>query len=286
MTLAPSAAQASATARPIPRPAPVTAMTFPSRRPTGGSVPDAPSDSVRPYDPVPEVDDPGTECAGLEELEVQPALALGEERNATAYQHRVDLGPVLVDQTQGSRLDGECRAADCDVALGRLSSQPPDLLRQAARDQTGIALNRRHRGGEHHLRQRCPERGPLEPRVIERWVLVGGLPVEHRLVQPTSQEGDSDLSYLLDGEAKEVLVGPCPVEAAIGSAYVTVQRDAHRIGHGAGQKSSSTKASTTGTRISALRRALAPVWPRKSLPSLRGRSGMRRAGLAPVRRRR
>src|SRR2546429_6455513 len=57
---------------------------------------------------------------------------------------------VFVDQTQRGRLGGESRAADRDVALPRLSSQPLDLLRQAAGGQAGIALHRRQRGGEHH----------------------------------------------------------------------------------------------------------------------------------------
>src|SRR3954452_3840769 len=60
MMLAPAAAQASATARPIPRPAPVTAMTFPSRRPTGGSVPVDPSDSVPAAEMVMETGAPRT----------------------------------------------------------------------------------------------------------------------------------------------------------------------------------------------------------------------------------
>ena len=38
-------------------------------------------------------------------------------------------------------------------------SQPLDLLAKAARSQAGIALHRRQRGGEHHLRQRVPDRG-------------------------------------------------------------------------------------------------------------------------------
>ena len=42
---------------------------------------------------------------------MHPAPALGKERNATANQHRVDPGPVLVDQTQRGRLGGESRAA-------------------------------------------------------------------------------------------------------------------------------------------------------------------------------
>src|SRR5262245_40978416 len=53
--------------------------------------------------PVAEVDDARPEGAGLDEFEIHPALALRKERNATAHQHRVDPGPVLVDQTQRGR---------------------------------------------------------------------------------------------------------------------------------------------------------------------------------------
>ena len=111
---------------------------------------------------VAEVDDFRAEGAGLDEFESHPALALGKERNATANQHRVDPGPVLVDQTQRSRLCGESRATDRDVALLRLGSEPLDLFRQAAGRQAGIALHRRQRGGKHHLWKRLPDRGPLE----------------------------------------------------------------------------------------------------------------------------
>src|ERR671919_2540682 len=92
---------------------------------------------------VAEIDDSRAEGAGLDEFEIHPALALGKERNATADQHRVDHGPVLVDETQRGRLGGERRAADRDFALPRRGSQPLDLLRQAAGGQAGIALNRR-----------------------------------------------------------------------------------------------------------------------------------------------
>ena len=42
--------------------------------------------------------------------------------------------------------------------------------------------------------ERLPDRGPLEHRVAERSILVCGLPVQHRLVQPSSQQVDADLS--------------------------------------------------------------------------------------------
>src|SRR6186713_2552406 len=53
---------------------------------------------------VAEIDDSRAEGAGLDEFEIHPAVAPGKERNATADQHRVDHGPILVDQTQGGRL--------------------------------------------------------------------------------------------------------------------------------------------------------------------------------------
>src|SRR5439155_12493330 len=92
---------------------------------------------------VAEVDDSRAEGAVLDEFEIHPALALGKERDATANQHRVDHGPVLVDQIQGGRLGGESGAADRDVALPRRGSQPLNLLRQAAGGEAGIALHRR-----------------------------------------------------------------------------------------------------------------------------------------------
>jgi pimeloyl-ACP methyl ester carboxylesterase len=140
-----------------------------------------------------------------------------------AGQHRVDPGPVLVDQVQRGRLGGESRAADRDVALARLGSQPLDLLRHAAGGQAGMALHRRQRGGEHHLRERLPERGPLEHGVVERWILVGGLPVQHRLVQPSSQQVDADLPDLVGDEAEDLLVGRRPVEAAVRPGDVAVK---------------------------------------------------------------
>ncbi len=63
------------------------------------------------------------------------------KRSATADQHRVDPGPVLVDQIQRGRLGGESRAADRDVALSWLRSQPLDFLGEAAGGQAGIALH-------------------------------------------------------------------------------------------------------------------------------------------------
>lgn len=47
---------------------------------------------------VAEMDACRAEGAGLDELEVHPALTLEEARSATADQHRVDHDPPLVDR--------------------------------------------------------------------------------------------------------------------------------------------------------------------------------------------
>ena len=52
---------------------------------------------------VAEVGDSRAEGAGPGEFEIHPAPALGKERNATANQHRVDPGPVLVDPVTALR---------------------------------------------------------------------------------------------------------------------------------------------------------------------------------------
>src|SRR5262245_25700253 len=69
--------------------------------------------------PVPEVGDARAERPVLDELQIHPALVLREERHAAADQHRVDPGPVLVDQIQRGGLGCERRAADRDAALAR-----------------------------------------------------------------------------------------------------------------------------------------------------------------------
>src|SRR4051795_5836289 len=91
-------------------------------------------------DAVTEVGDARAEGAALDELEIHSALALRKERNPATDQHRIDLGPVLVDQVQRGRLGSQSRAADRDVAGRRLGPQPRDLLREPAGSEPGIAL--------------------------------------------------------------------------------------------------------------------------------------------------
>src|SRR5262249_34358999 len=65
------------------------------------------------------------EGAGLDEFEIHPAPALGKERNATANQHRVDPGPVLVDQTQRGRHGGQSRPPRAMLPSAGSARNPP-----------------------------------------------------------------------------------------------------------------------------------------------------------------
>jgi hypothetical protein len=49
------------------------------------------------------------------------------------------------------------------------------------------------------------------------------LPVQHRLVQLSSQQVDADLSYLVGDEAEDLLVGRRPVEGAVRPGDVAVK---------------------------------------------------------------
>jgi len=48
-------------------------------------------------------------------------------------------------------------------------------------------------------------------------------PVQHRLVQPSSQQVDGDLSYPVRDEAKDLIVGRRPVEVAVRPDDVAVE---------------------------------------------------------------
>src|SRR5215470_1766858 len=104
---------------------------------------------------------------------------------------------------------------------GKKGRPPPTstgktLIRYSSmRRNAGVSLYRRQRGGEHNLRERPPDRGEFERRVVERRVLVGGLPVQHGFVQPSSKQMDSDLAYLVGGQVKDFLVRCHPVEGPV-----------------------------------------------------------------------
>ena len=66
----------------------------------------------------------------------------------------------------------------------------------------------------------------MEIHVVERWILFGGLPVRHRLVEPSSHQVNADLEYFVDAEAKNLLVGRRPVEAAVRPDDVAVSETA------------------------------------------------------------
>ena len=78
---------------------------------------------------------------GLDEFEIDPVLAPGKERSATADQHRIDPHPILVDQTQPRRLGGKRRAADRDGAVTTfLCSQQAAFVNGAAVVDGGASL--------------------------------------------------------------------------------------------------------------------------------------------------
>src|SRR4029450_10188856 len=96
------------------------------------------------------------------------------------------------------------------------SARPPEARRALPCTADSVGANT-------PFGERLPDRGPLELRVVERSILVGGLPVQHRLVQPSSQQVDADLSYLVDPEAKDLLVRRRPVEVAVRPDDVAVK---------------------------------------------------------------
>src|SRR4029453_12950799 len=167
---------------------------------------------------------------------MEPWLALRVEGDTAADHHRMDHGAELVDQTQLGGLAGESGATDPAVAASRLPPQALDLLDQAAGGDPGIPPHGRQRCREHDLREGPPYRSPLEGVEVQRRILVGRLPVQHRLVKPSTQHMRGKLPRLIGPEAKDLLVGRRPVEAAVRARDVSVERDAHRVDHAAHQR--------------------------------------------------
>jgi hypothetical protein len=81
------------------------------------------------------VDHPRGERPRLDELEVDLLAARREVRRAGAEHDRADEQPELVDEAELDRLGGEAGAADRDLALAGLLSQPADLVGEAAPDE-------------------------------------------------------------------------------------------------------------------------------------------------------
>ena len=75
-------------------------------------------------------------------------------------------------------------------------------------------------------------------------VLVDGLPVQHRLVQPSPHQVDPDLPDLVDPEAEDLLVRGRPVEAPVRPDDVAIEGDAHGVRHAAHHEPPRRAAST------------------------------------------
>src|SRR5437867_5226951 len=64
-----------------------------------------------------------------------------------------------------------------------------------------------------------------------RWVLLGRLPIAHRLVQPPPVQVHPQLPCLLVVEPMQLLVRLRPVDLSVGPSDEAVQRHSHRVDH-------------------------------------------------------
>jgi hypothetical protein len=83
--------------------------------------------------------------------------------------------------------------------------------------RAGVALHAAERAAEDDLRDRAPDLGERGPGLVVAQRRLR-LPHEHRLVQPAAQQIGAELAYLLEVEAKQLVAGDRPLEAASRSA--------------------------------------------------------------------
>src|SRR5215211_2982424 len=161
------------------------------------------------------VDDAGAKRPRLDELQVDPLVQRRKVGRAAAQDDRAYEEPALVDQPELHAGGRQTRAADSQV-LAWLFLQLGDLFGNAVPDQPGIALDLLESLREHDLRQVLPNAGELEDVLRGRWVLVGGLPEHHLLVQPPPAELGAELPRLLIVEPMQLLVRGRPVDLPFG----------------------------------------------------------------------
>src|SRR3954468_13052146 len=137
--------------------------------------------------PVAQVDDARVEGARLEQLEVDLLVERREERRAAAHQDGMDEQLELVDEPEPGVAPRERGAADADDAV-RLLPHPRELLREALGREPRVALDLRQGAREHDLGQRLPQLREVALDLAGVRILIGGLPVAHRLVEVPAEE--------------------------------------------------------------------------------------------------
>src|ERR687887_420147 len=156
-----------------------------------------------------------------------------KERLAASHDHRVDEEAVLVDEIELDAVSRERGAADLEVAV-HLLLETADLLGDAAAGKPRVSLDALKGRRKDDLRERLPDLRELAPRGPELEVLIGGLPVEHRLVQTAAAEMRAELAHPIGMEAEELLARRTPAEIPVPTGDESVRRNTHgvdQLGH-------------------------------------------------------
>src|SRR5215216_4351463 len=106
---------------------------------------------------------------------------------AAAHDHRVEEEAVLVDEVELDAVGRERGTTDLQVAV-HLLLETADLLGDAVAGKPRVPLDALEGRRKDHLRELLPDLRELALVGAERGVLIGGLPVEHRLVQTAAAE--------------------------------------------------------------------------------------------------
>ena len=155
-------------------------------------------------------------------------------------------------------------AASPAPPIAHLPVQAGELGSHVAAGEPRVALDRLQRAREDDLGQGLPDASELAADIV---VLVRGLPVDHRLVQPAPEQLHVDLAHTLVVEPVQLLVGRPPAEVAVGAGDVAVERDAHREDDASARQTTAPSCRTASVRPA-----------RSARPRARARAGRHRAG--------
>src|SRR5919106_6003300 len=195
-----------------------------------------------------------------------------KERLAAAHDHRVDEEVVFVDEIELDAVSREPGTADLEVAVNLLL-ETADLLGDAVGGKPRAPVDALEDPRKDDLRERLPDLRELAPRRPELEVLVGGLPVEHRLVQTAAAEMRAEPAYPIGVEAEELLARRSPAEIPVRTGDESVRRNAHgvdQLGHRSEAKAAAERLLLGGQRSRAIwgpsPRQTAPARPRQANP--------------------